>query len=474
LLQVIVYGLVFLASVVVCSTVKNVMARQWALLTGSYALYLTWTRWFAIVLVGSTLANYAFGNWLRKRPIWPRLSLGIAFNIGVLGAFKYLPELAASSSLPRWMLPLGLSFWTFQAISYLFDQYRGEELDPCLVEFALYMAFFPVTIAGPVCRMPDMLPQFRAARGGTQERERGFSRIAMGVLMMQLGKMLGQGILAGDGINSGFDRLQQWGGLDVWCLAVGFGLQLFSDFAGYSHIAIGAAQMMGITVPENFDRPFAADTPSIFWTRWHMSLSFWIRDYVFLPLAMMSRSVFWRNVVLVLSMALFGLWHKASLLFVLWGCYHGVLLVVHRQVQQLEKKFDWTPQEPLWTAISWSVTMALVSLGWVFFRATSLAQAQQMLLAVVSLKTYSQQYLSGSLYLLVLGLALGYAIVVWVAGLLRGYENRAEAPAGGVLALLVRRRWYWLPALYVLILAAVLMVTLTQSATTAQFMYRAF
>jgi len=205
-----------------------------------------------------------------------------------------------------------------------------------------------------------------------------------------------------------------------------------------------------------------------------MSLSFWIRDYVFLPLAMMSRSVFWRNVVLVLSMALFGLWHKASLLFVLWGCYHGVLLVVHRQVQQLEKKFDWTPQEPLWTAISWSVTMALVSLGWVFFRATSLAQAQQMLLAVVSLKTYSQQYLSGSLYLLVLGLALGYAIVVWVAGLLRGYENRAEAPAGGVLALLVRRRWYWLPALYVLILAAVLMVTLTQSATTAQFMYRAF
>jgi len=97
-----------------------------------------------------------------------------------------------------------------------------------LVEFALYMAFFPVTIAGPVCRMPDMLPQFRAARGGTQERERGFSRIAMGVLMMQLGKMLGQGILAGDGINSGFDRLQQWGGLDVWCLAVGFGLQLFT------------------------------------------------------------------------------------------------------------------------------------------------------------------------------------------------------------------------------------------------------
>jgi alginate O-acetyltransferase complex protein AlgI len=466
---------VFLASVLVRATVKNVTVRQWALLIGSYVLYLTWTKWFAIVLVVSTLANYAFGKWLGKGPIWPRLSVGIAFNVGLLGALKYLPELAPSSWLSHWVLPLGLSFWTFQAMSYLFDQYRGEELDPSLVEFALYMAFFPVTIAGPVCRMPDMLPQFRAqTRGGPQERERGFSRVAMGVLMMQVGKMLGQGILAGGGINTGFDRLQHWGGADVWCLSVGFGLQLFFDFAGYSHIAIGAAQMMGITVPENFDHPFASETASIFWTRWHMSLSFWIRDYVFLPLAMMSRSVFWRNVVLVLSMVLFGLWHKASLLFVLWGFYHGVLLVAHRQLQQLQKKFDWIPPEPLWKAVSWCVTMALVSLGWILFRANSLRQAQQMLFAVVTLKSYPQQYLSGTLYLLVVGLALGYAVVVWIAGLLRGYTNGAEAPTGGVASLLARKRWYWLPALYVLVLAMVLMVTLTQSATTVQFMYRAF
>ena len=130
--------------------------------------------------------------------------------------------------------------------------------------------------------------------------------------MMQLARLLGQGILSGDGINRGFDHVTRWSGTDVWCLAFGYGLQLFFDFAGYSHIAIGAAQALGFTLPENFARPFQSTTPSIFWTRWHMSLSFWIRDYVFLPLAMLRREMWWRNLALVLSMILFGLWHKAT------------------------------------------------------------------------------------------------------------------------------------------------------------------
>ena len=242
--------------------------------------------------------NYVMGRWLRRSPTWPVLSVGILFNLALLCTFKYLPEVAIEmpfSSLQQFAhlaLPLGMSFWTFQAMSYLFDLYRDEELDPTFVEFALYMGFFPVSISGPVCRMPEMLPQFRCEDAvNASDRERGFSRIAIGVLMMQLGKLLGQGILGGGGINQGFDHLTRWSGADVWCLAVGFGLQLFFDFAGYSHIAIGAAQMLGITVPENFERPFASQTPSIFWTRWHMSLSFWIRDYVFLPLAMVRRGI---------------------------------------------------------------------------------------------------------------------------------------------------------------------------------------
>ncbi|HEY1482341.1 MAG TPA: hypothetical protein VGF19_06455, partial [Candidatus Acidoferrum sp.] len=129
----------------------------------------------------------------------------------------------------------------------------------------------------------------------------------------------------------------------------------------------------------NFARPFQSTNPSIFWTRWHMSLSFWIRDYVFLPLAMMRREVWWRNLALVISMVLFGLWHRASVLFLVWGCYHGVLLVLHRQVQQAVRTFDWDPPA-FWTPLSWIATMALINLGWIFFRANSLPQARQMLL----------------------------------------------------------------------------------------------
>ena len=483
MLQGTLYILVFLVEVAVFAKVRSKTVRQWALLAGSYALYLTWTKWFVLILLSSTVMNFVLGRWLRRKPSWPVLSVGTLFNLAVLSSFKYLPEVATDlpfSSLQRLAhlaLPLGLSFWTFQAMSYLFDLYRGEELDPSFVEFAVYMAFFPVSVSGPICRMPEMLGQFRfeeAVQGG--DRERGFSRIAIGVLMMQLAKLLGQGILAGDGINRGFDNLTQWSGADVWCLGVGFGLQLFFDFAGYSHIAIGAAQMLGITVPENFDRPFASTTPSIFWTRWHMSLSFWIRDYVFLPLAMIRRGKVWRNVVLILSMVLFGLWHKASLLFLLWGCYHGVLLVAHRQVQQMEKRFGWEAQAALWSGVSWIVTMSLVSLGWIFFRANSLAKTGQMLSAVASPASYSAHYLSGSLYVLVLFLAVGYAAVLRMSESMNRHAegDQAAENSSGMMAMLARKRWYWVPPLYALVLMILLMVTLTQSATTAQFMYRAF
>ncbi len=336
-LQTILYIAIFLIEAVVVATVRSRTVRQVSLLLASYALYVTWQPWFAAVLLASTLMNYGMGQAIRRRPTGSLLSLGILLNLLLLGAFKYLPPVAVQlpfSSLQQFAhlaLPLGISFWTFQAMSYLLDLYRGEDLDPSLVEFALYMAFFPVTISGPVCRMPDMLPQFRSeAAVPWSDRERGFSRIAIGVLMMQVAKLLGRGVLGGVGITAGFDHITKWTGPDVWCLAFGYGLQLFFDFAGYSHIAIGAAQVLGFTLPENFARPFASDSPSVFWTRWHMSLSFWIRDYVFLPLAVLRRELWWRNLVLVISMVLFGVWHKATLLFVLWGCYQGCLLVVHR------------------------------------------------------------------------------------------------------------------------------------------------
>src|SRR5579864_5584641 len=381
LLQAILYVLLFLFCVLLLAKIRPRTVRQGVLLLASYALYLTWGGWSTAILLASTGMNFLVGRQLRRKPSGIVLALGIALNLVLLATFKYLPEAAVHlpfSSLHTFAhlaVPLGLSFWTFQAMSYLFDLYRGEELDPSFFEFALFMVFFPVAISGPICRMPEMLPQFRSEKlTRWNDIGRGCARIATGVLMMQLARLLGQGILSGDGINSGFDHVTRWSGTDVWCLAFAYGLQLFFDFAGYSHIAIGAAKALGFTLPENFARPFHSTTPSVFWTRWHMSLSFWIRDYVFLPLAMLRRGVWWRNLVLVLSMVLFGLWHKASLSFLLWGCYHGVLLVLHRQCQQLQRKADWDPPSILWTPLSFFATISLISLGWILFRANSLRQ----------------------------------------------------------------------------------------------------
>lgn len=463
--------------------VRSYQSRQGILLMASVALYLTWQIWFAAVLMLSIVLNFLFGKWLRAKPHWSPLLAGVVFNLALLGSFKYVPQFtihilpATLQEADRLILPLGISFWTFQALSYLFDQYRGEELDPTFVEFALYMAFFPVTISGPVCRLSEMLPQFRSEETTSwSDIGLGFRRIAIGVLMMQCGKLLGQGILAGDGIVSGFDRSTQWSGLDVWCLAFGYGLQLFFDFAGYTHIAVGAARALGITVPENFERPFASTSPSIFWTRWHMSLSFWIRDYVFFPLATMRREMWWRNFVLALSMVLFGLWHNATVLFLLWGCYHGLLLVGQRLIAQTQRKYNWDPPK-FWTPLSRCATAAFISLGWILFRANSAAQVRQMLAALVTPQSYGAHFLSTSLYLLIVVLVAGYALVLLISDAM---TQSTDSPTGefqprpAIISVMNRWRWYWIPAIYALALLFVLMITLTQQGGVGQMMYRGF
>ena len=480
LLQAAGYTLGFLICVIILARSRSRGVRRSVLLAVSLGLYLTWTPWFAAVLLSSAVMNYLVGHWLRRQPSAAPLAIGVLLNLALLGTFKYLPELVSShapsavSSFEHLALPLGISFWTFQALSYLFDLYRGEELDPSFLEFLLYLSFFPVTISGPICRLPDLLPQFRSdARTPLSDIREGLRRIAIGIVMMLLAELLARGVLGGDGIVSGFDHATQWTGADAWCLAFGFGLQLFFDFAGYSHIAIGAAKAMGLTVPENFDRPFASTTPSVFWTRWHMSLSFWIRDYVFLPFATLRREIWWRNFALVLAMVLFGLWHQASLLFLLWGGYHGVLLVAHRQVQQVERRFQWEPGPQFWGPISWVATISFISLGWIFFRAHSLSQAQRMFSAVLSPATYSSHYLSASLYLLVSSLALGYALVVFIGELMDRYTEPASN-LSGAWAFAVRCRWFWILPLYALTVILLLMITFTQEGGAAQFMYSRF
>ena len=241
-------------------------------------------------------------------------------------------------------MPLGISFWTFQAMSYLFDLYRQEDIDPSLLEFCLYMAFWPTVIMGPICRLESMLPQFREGeRFSSSNLLAGAKRIVTGLFMkVVLSQLLASGLTPGSGVAAGFaGDATVLTGLDVWFLAIGFGFQLFFDFAGYSHIVIGTARLFGVRLDENFNAPFTASTPAEFWTRWHMSLSSWIRDYVFVPVASARREVAWRYCALAFSMTLFGLWHGAKAVFLLWGLYHGVLLIAHRVIQQTRRNMNW-------------------------------------------------------------------------------------------------------------------------------------
>src|SRR5215510_2238428 len=268
----------------------SVRARQALLLLASYLFYSNWGLGFLSILIASSLLNFSLGALLRGRLTSGRLWFGVGLNVILLGFFKYLPPMAEALGTTGWhlefakkiIMPVGMSFWTFQGLSYLFDLYREEELDPSLLEFCLYMAFWPTVLAGPVCRLPNMLPQFRRAPVWDLDNvSTGFSRIVQGVFMkMVLAQLLGMGLTRGGGVAAGFDQTHGgYGGLDVWLLAVGFGFQLFFDFAGYSHMVIGLARVFGIRLEENFARPYFSLTPSVFWTRWHMSLSFWIRDY---------------------------------------------------------------------------------------------------------------------------------------------------------------------------------------------------
>jgi alginate O-acetyltransferase complex protein AlgI len=469
------------------SYLKHVRARQFAFLAASYVFYASWGLWFLPVLVVSSLLNYWLGGFLRSKPSQGRLWLGLGANLLLLGFFKYIPQMARaappSSSMNRLghlALPLGLSFWTFQAMSYLFDVYREKEIDPSLLEFCLYMSFFPTVVSGPICRVGELLPQFRSSVVlNWPDFANAIKRISIGLVMMCTAFVLGNGLRAGTGLNSAFNQsTSKWSFPDAWCLAIGYGFLLFFDFAGYSHVVIGIARLFGIELRENFDRPYLSTSISSFWTRWHMSLSFWIRDYVFMPLATSYSAAWWRHLSLLLSMVAFGLWHGAKWTFLLWGAFHGVLLVLHRSWQEARRRLglEWTGFAP--DILSWIVTFAAVSVGWVIFRAENLHQAISLLRGLVSVSSMPGASLPRSLYWLVFASVLGYFAVVAVSALLdRVSEPESEysrSPFKSLWALLSRERWVWATPLALVIALYLRLLMQTQQTVAAPLLYRLF
>jgi D-alanyl-lipoteichoic acid acyltransferase DltB (MBOAT superfamily) len=381
-------------------------ARLAVLLVASYVFYFEWSYKYALLLLFSTVLDYTVGNLLARarHPRW-RLALlltSLVGNLGVLGFFKYWGFFAESFvrfsetiglpvSLPvaKVLLPVGISFYTFQTLSYTIDLYRGR-IEPCrdLLRFSVFVAFFPQLVAGPIERARNLLPQLGSVESKSLSPDEALTactRIAWGLF-----KKIAVANSLALHVDYLFEAHDLLGAPGTLLAAVGFGLQIYCDFSAYSDIAIGTASLFGIRIMENFRAPYAAASPQAFWRRWHISLSTWFRDYLYFPLGG-SRKGRSRTVLnLLFVMLVVGLWHGANVTFILWGALHGAALAVGRLWQRKSA----APVEPreaglLRTAAGWAATLAVVHLGWVLFRAGDLGVFLDMCAALFTLRSAS-------------------------------------------------------------------------------------
>ena len=324
--------------------------RDVFLLVASYVFYMSWDWRYAGLILFSTLVDFVVGARMytasgtaRRRTL---LIISLVVNLGVLGVFKYfnffmdtaqgLFALMGLSTveLPhaRLLLPVGISFYTFQSLSYTIDIYReGMKPERSFVKFALFVAFFPQLVAGPIVRASHFLPQLHRDPDVTRSRtQRGAARMFRGLFK----KVVIADLLAGLGVDAVFADPSGYSSLTLLLALYGYAFQIYNDFSGYSDIAIGVAMMLGFDIPENFNRPYLARNPREFWSRWHISLSTWLRDYLYIPLGgnRGSNRKTIRN--LMITMILGGLWHGAALNFVFWGLWHGLLLVAFRSARK--------------------------------------------------------------------------------------------------------------------------------------------
>lgn len=371
------YGFVFLKQ----------KPKVYLILVGSLIFYGAWNYSFIPLLVGSGIADYfiaqaiynASTKQLKKR--WLMLSLGL--NLGLLGMFKYadfvllsvsdlLATLGynASISTLSWVLPVGISFYTFQSLSYTIDVYRGD-MKPRkgLVEFVAALSFFPQLVAGPILRAKHILPQMHAiSLPEWCAVKHGFLLITVGLI-----KKTGADLLAIPA-QKAFEAEGSISTLELWTGVLAFAGQIYGDFSGYTDIAIGIALILGFNIPLNFRVPYFALSPVDFWRRWHISLSSWLRDYLYISLGGNRNNNRTRNVFI--TMLLGGLWHGAAWTFVAWGAFHGAIIMATHYLSSLAifNGFNQSTNK-LVPLIKWAITFYLILIGWVFFRATDISSA---------------------------------------------------------------------------------------------------
>ena len=385
------YVLVFLPIAVACyyAAAGSERLRHGVLIAASLFFYGWWDARFIPLLIGQITASWLFALWHERARTNVPLVFGVAVNLAALGTFKYLDFVLASAeaatglALPRahLVLPIGISFFSFQLISYLVDRMRGQAPIYPFRPFALFVLVFPHLIAGPIVRHNELVPQFALdpRRAGLAER------IGIGLVIFTVG--FAKKVLLADRLAEIVDPLfrQANGGSlsfgDAWTAVLGFSFQLFLDFSAYTEMAIGTALLFGLVLPENFRRPYLSTDLREFWRRWHISLSNFLRDYLYIPLGGSRAGPLRYVAATMVTMGLCGLWHGAGWTFVAWGLWHGIGLVTCRFWQRLGR--------PLPAIAGWTVTMLFVLVGWVLFRASGFATAGSILSSLVGVSGFS-------------------------------------------------------------------------------------
>ena len=354
------------------------------LIFASLFFYAWWNiRYLPLILV-SMLVNYAIGRELARHQHNQRsysskklLIAGIVFNLGLLAYFKYMDFFIQNVNhllhthipLLHLALPLAISFYTFQQISYLVDSYRQETKEYDFLNYALFVTFFPQLIAGPIVHHSEMMPQFAK----TKNKIKDYYNIALGLFLFSMG--LFKKVVIADTFaqwaTKGFDVAKALNMLEAWTTSLSYTLQLYFDFSGYTDMAIGAALLFNIKLPINFFSPYKAVNIQDFWRRWHITLSRFLKEYIYIPLGGNRKGRARTYLNLFITFLLGGIWHGAGWTFLLWGMLHGGALVIHRFWQQLGLRMP--------KLLGWLVTFMFVNIAWVFFRANSFQDAIKVL-----------------------------------------------------------------------------------------------
>ena len=369
---------------------RILQVRHWILLVASYVFYGWWNWKCAFLMLGLTFIAYWSAAKLTQTNRKVYLYIGIIVPLVILGVFKYFNffidsfsqvfGIASSSSL-NIILPVGISFYTFQSMSYTLDVHRKQvDCEKSFVKVALYIAFFPQLVAGPIVKSKDFIHQLY------EDRNINWADFKAGIQIFVFG--LFKKIVIADNISVCVDAVfnlpQQYHAVSIIMAVIGYSIQIYCDFSGYSDMAIGSAKILGYDLMRNFNMPYVAKNISAFWKRWHISLSTWLQEYLYISLGGNRKGEVRTYINLFLTMLIGGLWHGASWTFVAWGALHGVALCVHKIWMKLRKKDKHYKGTAVGNVCSAAFTYLFVSFCWIFFRAGDFETAKDVILGIVT------------------------------------------------------------------------------------------